>query len=64
MQVTDCYSEPHMFIEVSDLPWTILSFNACALKTTGEPCILQQMRLLRCKSYVFEMNNGLLGCCG
>ena len=37
MQVTDCYSEPHMFVEVSDLqPWVILSLNAGALKTTGE----------------------------
>ncbi len=37
MQVTDCYSEPHMFVEVSELqPWVILSLNAGALKTTGE----------------------------
>ena len=37
MQVTDCYSEPHMFVEVSDLqPWIILSLNNGALKTTGE----------------------------
>ena len=36
VQVTDCYSEPHIFVEVSDLqPWMIISFNAGALKTIG-----------------------------
>ena len=35
-QVADCYSEPHLFVEVSDLqPWRILRINQAAVRVTG-----------------------------
>ena len=36
-QVADCYSEPHLFVEVSDLqPWRIIRINQSAVRVTGE----------------------------
>ena len=47
VQVTDCYSEPHIFVEVSDLqPWMIISFNQGALKTIGALHITDEYRCL------------------
>ncbi len=36
-QVADCYSEPHLLVEVSELqPWSILRINQAAVRVTGE----------------------------
>jgi hypothetical protein len=36
LQVVDCYSEPHLFVEVSELsPWSILRINQAAFTTMG-----------------------------
>ncbi|CAL8465638.1 g5174 [Coccomyxa elongata] len=35
-KVADCYSEPHLFVEVSDLqPWRIIRINQAAVRVTG-----------------------------
>lgn len=44
-QVADCYSEPHLLVEVSDLqPWTILRINQAAVRVTGAIAALPHAR--------------------